>query len=413
MQLSSFWRNVSTVAGGTVAAQIIPMATLPLLARWIPAAQLGEYFVWLGAATVISVVATARLDIALFMARSDAEVFSLVRSIFLISTGVASLTIAAVHCSVYSAPELVLSDTIREHVVALSLMAWALAADQTLQAVFIYRAQFGPLALAKIARVTSVSVAQLLTATLITSAVGLLYAQVATSLLSVLVLLRFLGLSKAFLAAWDPHELLQIIRANYRFPMFALPSDILGSIAGQLPIFIIAARFDASSAAAFALTLRAIAAPAALLASSVLTVFKERAGREYRERGDCLPAYRHAFRSLVVLAIAPSAFIHFWGAESFNVIFGPEWMEAGRFAELLAPMIFMRLIASPLSYTLYIANRQTSDLAWQGALLVTTWACFSLGPNLEVAVASYSLAYGSLYMAYLLLSYRAARGQCE
>lgn len=412
MQLSSFWRNVSTVAGGTVAAQIIPMAMLPLLARWIPAAELGEYFVWLGAATVISVVATARLDMALFIARSEAEVLSLVRSILLISAGVALLTIAVVHCSVHSAPDLVLSYTVREHVVALSLMAWALAADQTLQAVFIYRAQFGPLALAKIVKVTSVSLAQLLTATLITSAVGLLYAQVVTSFLSVLVLLQYLGLSKALMAAWPPHELPHVIRANYRFPMFALPSDFLGSIAGQLPVFIIAARFDVSSAAAFALTLRAIAAPAALLASSVLTVFKERAGREYRERGDCLPAYRHAFRSLVVLAMAPSAFIHFWGAESFNVVFGPEWMEAGRFAELLAPMIFMRLIATPLSYTLYIANRQLSNLAWQGALLAATWACFSFGPNLEEAVARYSLAYGALYLAYLLLSYKAARGQC-
>jgi len=164
------------------------------------------------------------------------------------------------------------------------------------------------------------------------------------------------------------------------------------------------------SVAFYALTLRVLAAPVGLLADSVLTVFKERAGRDYRELGNCIDAYRHAFRSLSILAILPFTALFFLGEEAFVLVFGSSWAQAGHFAELLSPMFFMKFIASPLSYTLYVANRQLHDLVWQITLFGMTWAVFKFCNNLESAVLMYSAGYSGLYVAYLALSYNAARG---
>jgi O-antigen/teichoic acid export membrane protein len=102
--------------------------------------------------------------------------------------------------------------------------------------------------------------------------------------------------------------------------------------------------------------------------------------------------------------------LFFYGEEAFVLIFGNEWSMAGRFAEILAPMFLMKFIASPLSYTLYIANRQLHDLGWQIALLLMTWAAFDLTGSLLSAVQVYSFGYSALYVIYLFISYRAARG---
>ena len=73
----------------------------------------------------------------------------------------------------------------------------------------------------------------------------------------------------------------------------------------------------------------------------------------------------------------------------------------------------MKFVASPLSYTLYISNQQLTDLIWQIALFVMTWAVFALGSDLQASVGYYSAGYSLLYVVYLVLSYRAARGAAK
>ena len=90
--------------------------------------------------------------------------------------------------------------------------------------------------------------------------------------------------------------------------------------------------------------------------------------------------------------------------------FGDAWVDAGTYAEILAPMFFMKFIASPLSYTLYIANKQVHDLAWQIGLLTMTWVAFYFSGSLEAAVTAYSAGYTLFYVIYLALSYWAAHG---
>ena len=145
----------------------------------------------------------------------------------------------------------------------------------------------------------------------------------------------------------------------------------------------------------------------------MLTVFKEQAGRDFREQGNCRDAYHSAFKSLAALAIFPALIVGIFGEQIFAMAFGPEWGAAGRYARILTPMFFMRFIAGPLSYTLYLSQRQLHALIWQAGVLAMTWAVFSLTGDLETAVTVYSLAYSCMYLLYLIISYRAAGGTRE
>lgn len=400
-----------TVLIGTALAQAVPLAILPVLTRVVPSEELGNYFVWFGAVSILLVVATARLDVAIFSARTREEVEALLRTVVAVSAGVAFAALGSAFVYASIAGSLPFSAFSWSYYVAGVVLAWVLAINQTLLGVFVYRAEFRRMARAKIYLAVGVSIAQLVLCLAGAGLAGLVYAHVAAALLVTLMLLRELGLSlhQMFLAQ-NRGEIRDTLRLHYRFPLYSLPSDLSNSLAAQVPLFLIAERFGAAQAGAYALTLRVLAGPVGLLANSVLAAFKEQASREFRELGNCISAFRQAFRSLSLLAIVPFALVGFLGEPAFVIVFGKEWAQAGRMAEILALMFAFKFVASPLSYTLYIANRQLHDLAWQIVLLIMTVAIFTFGADLERLMMAYSVGYSILYVAYLAISYNAARG---
>jgi O-antigen/teichoic acid export membrane protein len=149
------------------------------------------------------------------------------------------------------------------------------------------------------------------------------------------------------------------------------------------------------------------------LAASVLDVFKEQAARDFRVQGNCYRIFLKTFFVLASLAIVPFGIFALVGEWVFGLLFGQEWVESGRYAVLLIPLFFMRFVVSPLSYTIYIAQKQKLDLLWQICLLLFTWLCFTFSQEIDSALWSYSIGYAVMYMIYFWISYRAAKGESQ
>lgn len=410
-RLPAFWANAMTVLIGTALAQAVPLAILPVLTRILPAEELGNYFVWFGAVSILLVVATARLDVAVFSARSQQDVDALLRTVIAVSAVVACAALAVIYIYFVVTGSTPLPAFPAGYYVAGVVLAWVLAINQTLLAILVYRAEFRQMSRAKIVLAVGVSLAQLVTCLAGAGLAGLVYAHVGAALLVTLMLLQELGMSAGRLSqALNWGEVRLTMRNYYRFPLYSLPSDLANSLAAQVPLFLILERFGAAHAAAYALTLRVLVGPVGLLANSVLAAFKEQASREYRDSGNCIGAFRQALRSLSGLAIVPFALVWLFGEPAFTFVFGDEWAQAGQFAEVLSVMFAFKFVVSPLSYTLYIANRQLQDLVWQIALLAMTVAIFTSDASLERLMVAYSAGYTVLYVAYLAMSYSAARG---
>lgn len=411
LKLPTFWKNVTTVLGGTALAQVIPIAILPLLTRIVPTDQLGAYFVWFGATSVLIIIASARLDMAVFLAQSEEQVKGIFQAVLVISVGVGVAGLLAAIAFQPFAGKFLMDGAAGRYSVAWATYAVVMANCQTLLAVYVYRAQFERMAGGKVVLAGAVALTQLALSLAGAGLDGLVYGQLAVSFIITIALMYRAGLPPlSLLANVNVAGLTQTLKRYYRFPVIAMPSDFINTFAAQIPLFLIAMRFGAASVALYALSLRVLSGPIGLLANSILAVFKEQAGRDFREKGNCLDAYRYTFRSLLLMAIVPFTLLFFFGEQAFVLVFGNDWSMAGRFAEVLAPMYFMKFIASPMSYTLYIANKQLQDLGWQIALLAMTWAAFYLTASLLNAVQVYSFGYGALYIIYLLISYNAARG---
>jgi O-antigen/teichoic acid export membrane protein len=265
-------------------------------------------------------------------------------------------------------------------------------------------------------------ITQALSVTLLQVAAGLIEptaAQLALShslgaLLAVLWALRYVPMGKKYFPTSfsDAVRSVREVSSRYRrFPIYALPADAINTAAGQLPLILLQSRFGSDVAGWTALALRIFGAPIALLGGAVRDVFKNSSSKAFISRGECETEYWHTFKALAVCSAVGVPLFMIISEPLFSFGYGENWRMAGTICVWLTPMFAMRFISSPLSYTLYLAQKQKYDLAWQTSLLVFTWSAFTLPASYKSALLIYSMGYGLLYGVYCVMSHRFSKGK--
>jgi len=406
---SKFFSRVRSVLIGTLGAQVISLGVMLLLVRLYSPGELGSFNVWLSFATIMAVVVTGRYELALFSGNMNDDSKPIIKLVLLIT--VALSIIATVLVAIASSFFEQVPSIVKSYSFVLAFVVFGMGANKGLLSLLAFQQAFNKLGIARVALAGAIAVAQVLAGYFALGVSGLIYGQTIGVLLA--TLLVFFWFDRSWLkSCWDEStRSVRTVAFRYRdFPKFSLPADLTNTVASQLPVILIASRFGAEAAGWFALTIKMMGAPVTLLATSVLDVFKEQAARDYRVTGSCRTIFLRTFIVLALLALPP--FVLFWwlGEWAFMFVFGAEWMESGRYAILLIPMFYMRFVVSPLSYTIYIAQRQGLDLIWQLGLLGITAACFLLAGGVLEALWWYSASYAIMYVIYFAMSYRCAKG---
>lgn len=387
------------------------MAVLLVLTRIVPVADIGDFSLLLGAASISSIMASASLDKAIFSARTDQDVEKLFSLSIVIAFVVGTIIIVAIPIS-QSLGLPIVNETVAKYSFCFVLYSLLLAANKNLQAMLVYQSQFNLLNKSKLIFTTPAALAQLGVGIVGWGVGGLIYATTAVTAISTFISI------KLFRIPWQQiraeiyfASVKKTFVTNHHFVFFSLPADLVSSFSSQLPIFIIAARFGSISVAMYALVLRVLSIPVGLLGSSVLTVFKDRAGQDYRELGNCKNVYIKTFKNLVLLSCIPFSILHLFGSPIVKFLLGDQWAAAGHYTEILAPMLFVAFISSPLSYVLYFSKRgHITNLCCQIILMTGIGLSFTLSNNISDAIFNYSIFASFYYIFYIFVSYRAALG---
>jgi len=396
---------VGAVLTGTAVAQAIPILGSLVLARLVAPAEFGVFAAWLGITALAAVVISGRYENALAIEqdgppRREAALATL----GVIAFGGATLALLCAIVAVLAPAQA--ARVPMSLLVALPVTAVATAAMQTWQSWAAADGRYGALSSMRIAQAAGITLCQIGLAALAPSAVMLGLAHTAGVLIGLAVAAWHLPPRP-----WPTRDAMRsFLKRQRRFPKWALAADTINTAAGQLPVILVASRFGADVAGLLALTLRTLGAPIGLLGSAVLDVFKRRAAASFRERGECLADYMDTLRVLAGTSTVASILVVLASEPLFALAFGEVWRASGTMAVWLLPMFALRFVASPLSYMFYIAGKQPVDLAWQCLLLTMTLATMLWPTHHATALQSYSLGYSAMYVVYLLLSYRFARG---
>ena len=198
---------------------------------------------------------------------------------------------------------------------------------------------------------------------------------------------------------------------------FARPagaSALLNSAGGQAPVLLVTALFGAAGAGVFAMAVRLLVGPLAILAQAVGSTTMGEIGRMSAARDPELPRTVDALiRQLVVLMLIPCALAALLAPWLVPFALGPGWDQVGTVIQVLAIGAFAQAVGSPLTQILNLTHRSALLLRWDAArltaIVITFVAVPLLGGGVVLVSVVYSAVMALLYTAVLLMVSRACR----
>jgi lipopolysaccharide exporter len=204
------------------------------------------------------------------------------------------------------------------------------------------------------------------------------------------------------------HEssILSVAKHHIQFPAVQLWNNVLNTSARSLPVFLLGVFFGAQIAGFYVFGYRLISMPVSILGQSLAQVFYPEASAEWNRTSSAANAMCSGMHLLTRLCVFPTLALALLGPLIFAVFFGANWHEAGVYAQILAPLIGIQLIASPLSSIFLIRGRAGLLLGYNVMLLLSQCAALLLGvwvggPRLSLVALC---ACSSLIYFHLLLS---------
>ncbi|MBP6901712.1 MAG: oligosaccharide flippase family protein [Burkholderiaceae bacterium] len=365
-------RAVLTLLAGGALAQALPLALGPWLTRLYTPAEFGIAHVFAAAAANVAVVACARYEFALPMARDEDEAAALrslcrrVLAAVVLLSALAGLAWAWAVAAVWP--------------LWLPLAVGALGA-LSLATLSATRAQrFAPLAWARVLQHGGGAVLQVLAGLAHAGVQGLIVAPIAAAATAWALLRRGAApQSRTVQPDWR-----SAARRHRDYPLLNTPHAFLGALQDTLAVALIASQLGAAAAGAWGLALRYLKAPATLVGGAVSQALHPRLA----QAGRTAEGRRLVVRTMGLLALiaAPLVGLLWWLAPPlFAWAFGAQWLEAGELARALALYIGLHFVASPLGVV---------TLAWDAQAWALKLAL--LGQGLFVAALAAGLAWDGL-----------------
>lgn len=406
-QPSKFWRALATVLSGSVIAQSVPVIASVFIARIFAPSEFGHFSTWLALVTVLTVILTLRLEKTYVILESK----ELRTQALLITIAVIS-GLATLGCIGFLALKLLVGMSFPALMGTLICLGSALTAS--VQASLAWQAAngyFKSLSICRVVYTTGVAACQIGFGLLYPSSISMVSGYILGQVIC--ILFSFLLVIKLQHSAFEiprRRDIIFFVTQHKKFPTFSLPADFLNTLIAQFPVVYISNYIGALEAGLYAMSIKVLGAPIGLLGAGVLDVFRRSAAQEFRAEGHCKTSYLRTLKLLISLSVLITVGLFFCIDSIFEVFFGKGWAGSASIATLLLPMFAMRLVASPLSYIVYIADRQHIDLMWQVCLCIMTVSVFLVGSEFEAALWHYSMAYTALYGVYLWMSFRISWG---
>lgn len=397
-----FARGVSVLVGGTVGAQAIMILAAPVLTRLYTPQDFGLLAVFGSMMSLVVVVAGMRYERAIPIPSDENEALALlVLSLFLVF---AIATLSAVPFFLYreGIARFLNTPGIADYLYLVPLSALFAGAYNTLSYWSIRKKAYTHLAKTRVSQsVASVSI-QVGGASF--GPIAWLLGQMAGQVMGVLSLaLCMLRQQWAAISSVKLSDVVVVAYQYRKFPLFSTWSALFNTAGTQVPPILFAALFSPAAAGLYFLATRVLSMPMQILGQEIAKVFFSGAAQAHRE-GGLGPLVARIHARLAHIGMPPTLVLLIAGPEIFGQIFGPEWREAGVFAQWLTPWLYLVFITSPLVSLFEVLDRQAAGMAYQGVLLVVRVAAVIAGAwvgEITVAVAFFAVGSAACWLASL------------
>jgi O-antigen/teichoic acid export membrane protein len=243
---------------------------------------------------------------------------------------------------------------------------------------------------------------------------GLILADIVGRLTALFYLTSWMKRQPIFAAARG--NLRETARKYREYPLFALPGTLINTLGGVLTPIMVYAGFSASVSGQFGLVERSLSLPLSLVVSTVAQVYTARLAASKRDGApDVVAQFRRLIGVLALLAIGPVFVLLFFGPWLFQLVFGPTWIQAGHFAQIMAPAYGILLVSGAINMTLTVSGFQRTQIAWEAFRLLAMIALWTWVTHahiaVETAVIGHSAVLAFTSLLFIVLADRALAKQ--
>ncbi|MEO6882918.1 MAG: oligosaccharide flippase family protein [Bacteroidia bacterium] len=350
-------KNIIALTSATVIAQIVNFLFNIFLTRLYTPEEFGSLSIFLSLISFITVLSTAKFDVAIVASSSNEDaqkLFSLSFFVLLLITIISSLVISIVYLfnlSFYKGTE------VHNWLFFLIPSVVMLTGTQICWMWNVRNKNFKKIAFVRIVEaVFNGSISVLLVSM---CAKGLLFGVLFGQLSCFLILLYIVFSTWNFSTFVFPfHELKKTFIRYIQFPKINVLQGFLEIFQVSSFVILLANSFNSTIVGLYALGMRVLQVPARLLVLPISHVFFAEASEIYRNGGSLYRIVKKTIYKTALVALPLPIILFIAGPILFSFVFGKNWAEAGEYARIFSFWIFFDLIKAPVIQVASIVGKQ-------------------------------------------------------
>jgi O-antigen/teichoic acid export membrane protein len=402
-------RQLFVVLRGTVLAQLIGVAVLPILSRIFAPEAFGHFQVYQSILAVLVIVGALRLELVLLRSDEDETPKAIQTAVFVSIALSGFLALALGAMMMVSGSLAIASLPFPPGLVLVALLVAAVT--QTLTYWLIRQQQFGKIVGLKLIQASAYAIVALAVGITIPTLDGLIYADIAGRLASA-----------ALAAAWARRENVALVNfadwreqaafawKHRRLPLASAPGALLNAAGAAITPLMIFNFYGAAESGQFGLLDRAASLPIAMIITAVSQVYvaqfavllrsRDRSAITHMNQITIAVAAGAGISALIVTPMLPSLFV---------LVFGEAWRTAGQLGQILAPAYAVQLVAGVLNQSLLAMGDYKLQLAWDACwplLLGGAWFIMAgISQPLDAAISVHAAIIVALGLSFVALSH--------
>lgn len=407
---SEFSKNVLTLVTGTAIAQAIPIAISPILTRIYSPEDFGIFALYLSITSVISVIATARYEFAITLPEKEEDAYNLVWLSLSIVVVVSLLLLLIIILFNSEIGILLGNEEINFWLYLAPITVLFSGVYQTFNYWFNRQRMYKSLSKSRVLQTSLSSASNLGIGSLVKSGPsGLICGNIVGQGAAALYFIFNFNKIKSFdVSSINFNEMKSMGKRYINFPKYDALAAFFNISSAQITHIFFNSFFSATISGHYYLVQKIFNAPIALLAGAVQDVFKMEVVTLHIAKGNTRKLFITTLKKLFLLSLVPFVLIFFFAEDIFVIVFGKDWAVAGNYVKIMAPVFFIRFLSFPLSYMLYVVEKQIYNTIGQLILVLTIISVFIIEKkeSAEEVVKMLSLVYFMFYTTYLYISFK-------
>lgn len=405
---SQFFRNVATLISGTSLAQVFSLVIYIILGRIYTEQDFGVFGLYMNILNITVIFSTAKYELAILLPKSDRDSLNLMALSGIISVFVGLLLLLIVVPLNGTICRWLGSEDISPWLYFIPLSTLLVGWFTSFRNFSNRHKRYKLIAGANIGQSVSNSLLKLGLGFLIAGASGLIigavFGQLVGFLVFFLVHLR-LQLHRSSQIRWK--EMIRLGRKYILFPKYNLWQGLINTISAAFPVFILSSYFSTGMAGFYTFGYMVLYRPVNLVANAFYQVMFQRFTEKTHGNDPIGPEVRLFLKRNIQVLLLPFIMAGIFFPEIFEFVFSSKWIEAGKYAQILLPWIFMVSLVMPLSFIPDLYKKQRVAMIIDAVKLVARLGGLVVGVILEnvyLALALYS-GFSTLIIGYSLIWY--------